>query len=263
MHVRALSWRTDLLVNRFDGRMEDRGDHLFVETPSNPTFYWGNYLLFDGPPRDGDFARWTGLFADAFAHAPGVRHVALGWDGTEGAVGEVAPFLDAGFTLDPAVTLVATEVVPPPRPNDRVRVRPLVTDGEWAAALEYKIAGADGFDPETYRPFKTAKMACWRRMVEQGRGRWFGAFDGDVLVADCGVVTDGELARFQSVATSPAHRRRGIAGTLVYEVARHALGEMGVRRVVIVAEADEAPARIYASVGFREVERSMAVVRMP
>lgn len=57
MQVRSLGYRTDLIFPAFDGQITDRGDYLVVRTPSNPTFYWGNFLLFDRPPGDGDFER--------------------------------------------------------------------------------------------------------------------------------------------------------------------------------------------------------------
>ena len=49
MHIRSLGWRTDLIFPRFDGVVTDRGDYLVVRTPSNPGFYWGNFLLLDAP----------------------------------------------------------------------------------------------------------------------------------------------------------------------------------------------------------------------
>lgn len=50
MNIRSLGYRTDLLFPRFDGEVIDRGDYTVIRTPSNPTFYWGNFLLFDQPP---------------------------------------------------------------------------------------------------------------------------------------------------------------------------------------------------------------------
>src|SRR3990172_6867910 len=62
MNPRSLAWRTDLIFPRFDGEILDRGRYLVIRTPSNPTFYWGNFLLFDGPPAPGDDEPWPPLF---------------------------------------------------------------------------------------------------------------------------------------------------------------------------------------------------------
>lgn len=41
MEVRSLGYRTDLALLRLGGsEFEDRGDHLVVRTPHNPTFWW-------------------------------------------------------------------------------------------------------------------------------------------------------------------------------------------------------------------------------
>lgn len=65
MQVNSLGYRTDLIFHRFDGQVLDRGDYLVIKTPTNPTFYWGNFLLFAEPPGDGDDVRWTMLASAA------------------------------------------------------------------------------------------------------------------------------------------------------------------------------------------------------
>lgn len=62
----------------------------------------------------------------------------------------------------------------------------------------------------------------------------------------------GEFAEVMAVATLPSARRRGLAGALTALLARHAHDEAGVRTVLLSAQ-DEAVARVYARVGFRQV----------
>ena len=51
MDVESLGYRTDLALLRLGGStIEDRGDHLVVRSPYNPTFYWGNFLLLEHVP---------------------------------------------------------------------------------------------------------------------------------------------------------------------------------------------------------------------
>ena len=78
--------------------------------------------------------------------------------------------------------------------------------------------------------------------------------DGEQLLADLGIYHNGRLGRFQSVETHPETRREGIAGWLVYQASQFALARFPIQQLVIVAEADSAPARLYQSVGYRFAE---------
>ena len=78
MDVTSLGFRTDLaLLERAGSTIDDRGDHLVVRTPSNPTFYWGNFLLLDHVPAADRVEEWLERFVAAF---PEARHRALGFD---------------------------------------------------------------------------------------------------------------------------------------------------------------------------------------
>ena len=43
--LRSVGYRTDLFVCAFDGVVEERDRYVVIRTPSNPSFWWGNYLL--------------------------------------------------------------------------------------------------------------------------------------------------------------------------------------------------------------------------
>ena len=110
----SLAYRTDLMFPRFDGRVRDGGDYLVVESPSNPGYYWGNFLLFQSPPRAGDAERWPAAFAHELGTAPGITHVSLGWGGDER--GEIQPLLDAGYRgRGPGAPAAGSHAPPPDR----------------------------------------------------------------------------------------------------------------------------------------------------
>jgi hypothetical protein len=100
MNVRSLGYRTDLIFTAFDGEIVDRGDYLVIRSPANPTFYWGNYLLFSRPPQAGDVRKWRDLFAREIGTPPETEHQVFGWDSPEGHEGVIQPFLQAGFRLN-------------------------------------------------------------------------------------------------------------------------------------------------------------------
>lgn len=237
MEIRSRGYRTDLIFPRFEGVVADRGDCVVVRTPSNPAFYWGNFLLFAHPPDGDSLPAWTRRFRAEIASVQRARHVALGWDSPEGERGAVEPFLAEGFILSENAVLTAKTLVPPRHCNADVQIRPLAADAVWAQALENHVAVRGGeFAEAEYRPFKARQLALYRRMTDAGLGAWFGAFVGARLVADLGVFTDGSLARFQQVGTHPDFRSRGICGTLVYESARYARTRLGVERLVMTAD---------------------------
>ena len=256
MKIKSLGYRTDLFFWKFDGEIHDRGDYLVILTPSNPTFYWGNLLLFSSPPAKGDFERWKNIFADEISSRQETHHLVFGWDGIDGETGEGQPFLDAGFKLVQSIVMTARQIVLPPKYNHEVDIRPLSRDWEWQQALENQINCRDAeFGLENYTVFKRAKMERYRQMTQAGLGEWFGAFYRDRLVAGLGLYCEDGVARYQSVETHPDFRRRGICGTLVHQAARYGFERMGASVLVMIADEQYFAGRIYESIGFKTEER--------
>jgi ribosomal protein S18 acetylase RimI-like enzyme len=260
VEVKSLGYRTDLIFPAFDGEILDRGSYLVVRTPSNPTFYWGNFLLFERPSGEGDYDRWRELFAREIGIPPAINHITFGWDTVRGEEGEAAPFLAGGFRLARSTVLAARRLRPPAHAAAGLAVRPLASDGDWARAVENQVATREPEHAEGgYRIFRERAMARYRAMAEQGLGGWFGGFLGDRLVADLGIFRSDKLGRCQSVETLPEFRRRGYAGTLVFEASAYAMDRYGLDTLVIVAETDSAAGRLYRSLGFAEAERQMGL----
>lgn len=263
MKLRSLGYRTDLIFARFAGSITDRGEYLVIRTPSNPTFFWGNFLLFANPPQTGDFDRWKALFAREIGTPDQVRHLAFGWDTVEGETGEVAPFLAAGFDLDTSIVLTARQVHIPPKFNPGVEIRAFESDEDWEQATQNQIAHREPqFSLEGYTKFRRAKMASYRAMAAQGLGHWFGAYVEGQLAGDLGLFvdqTEDKVGRFQFVTTYETFRRQGVCSTLVYKVAQFGFTNMGVETLVMVADEDYFAARIYESVGFQPTERQASL----
>jgi ribosomal protein S18 acetylase RimI-like enzyme len=264
MNIRSLGWRTDLIFPRFDGIVEDRGDCLVVRTPTNPGYYWGNFLLFRDPPAVDSLPAWKERFRLEISSIQPADHVTFGWDSPEGEAAALEPFLAEGFRLEENVVLSAETLSPPPHVNGEIGVRPLASAEDWAQVLRNQVECRPAeFALEDYRVFKERQMARYRRMAEAGAGAWYGAFLDDRVVADLGIFVDGGLARFQRVETHPDFRRRGICGTLVYEAARQARSSLGAERMVIVADENYHAGRIYAALGFRRTERQLGLELRP
>jgi ribosomal protein S18 acetylase RimI-like enzyme len=261
MEIASLANRTDLaMLERSGSQVTDRGTHLVVRTPDNPTFWWGNFLLLADPPADREEAAdWLQVFEREF---PDARHRTFGIDRTDGSVDDLAAFSALGMDVEESSVMTAQAVHEPPRPNTDATYRPLVSDDDWAQQVEVARAGEDEFGNDL--AFVTARARAERRLVDAGHGAWWGAFEGDRLLASMGLFTASEgLARFQNVKTHPDARGRGLAGTLVHRVSRYGFEELGADTLVMVADPDYLAIRIYRSVGFADTERQLQAERKP
>lgn len=262
--IRGLGWRTDLALLEISGsEIDDRGDHLVVRTPRNPTFWWGNFLLLADPPTDAaEAAHWLATFEQEF---PRARHRTFALDGATPTLDGAARFAALGLEAEVSTVMTASAVHPPPRPNDEATYRPLESDADWAQQVELTMAGETiGYD----RPFCEARTVAHRSLVDAGHGQWWGAFEDGRLLSSMGLFTASPgLARFQTVKTHPDARGRGLAGTLVHRVSRFGLDSspdgLGAHTLVMVADPDYLAIRVYRSVGFTDSESQLGVERKP
>jgi GNAT superfamily N-acetyltransferase len=253
-------WQTDVAVLRLGGaEVTEHADHLVVREPGNPRFHWGNFLLVTDPTTVDDADRWLERFAEEF---PDAEHVALGLVVEPAA----APWEAKGLSLETDDVLSA-EVLPRVLPcPDGYTARAFSTADDWAqhVAVGLRANERSGeHEAEGHAAFTAARAATRRTLVERGIGAWFGAFHGEDLVADLGIVDCGEAtARYQSVGTDAAHRRRGLAGHLIGLAARWA-EEQGCTRWVIITEVDNPAGRLYRSLGFVPDVQNVQVYRAP
>jgi len=260
----SITFQTESIFWRAEGEVLDRDDYWLIRTPANPTYYGGNLIYFAHPPKDGDSTRWINLFKNEFKGEPNVKHVFMMWDIPGNEIGITIPFVDSGFEVQANVTLMTDEVVQPPRINNRIEVRRIETDRQWDQVLEAKLKDRNPrFDLETYTPFKRKWLEVRRRLADQKRGDWFGAYMDEQMVGDLGLFFDGSVARFQDVGTDAEFRRMGVCGTLVYEVSKSALASGRTEALVMIADESYHAAKIYESVGFRPVERHATACRYP
>ena len=272
--LRSLALTTDLDVLALDSAITRRPGYLVVCSPSNPRFFWGNLLLFDGPPGVGDRARWEALFDAEFEDSKGVEHRAFAWDRIDGEAGTLREEFGArGYTIDESVGLVATpaELRPHPRENPEVVIQALdPTPGAdehlWEAVVALQTANREEVhDEESYLAFSQARLRDLRARLLAGRGAWFVALDGPdgPVAASCGVVVTDTRGRFQTVDTALAYRRRGICSRLVVEAARVSAERYGATQLVIVADANYHALGLYESLGFRRAERVFGTYLRP
>ena len=162
---RSLVWATGLDVLPLNRVVERRSGFLLIRSPSNPTHYWGNFLLFDREPVAGDARRWEALFDEAFGDDPRVITARSRGTGPDGVVGAAADeFVPRGYDLQESVGLRADphQLVPHPRENREVIVQALdsaigADEPLWDAVVELQVAGREaGHEENAYRSFSRA-----------------------------------------------------------------------------------------------------------
>jgi ribosomal protein S18 acetylase RimI-like enzyme len=271
---RSLVLATDIDVLSIDHTVTRRDGCMVVHSPSNPTFWFGNFLIFEDAPGPGDGQRWERRFEREFADEPRVRHRTFRWDRTDGETGAATQeFTARGYDLESVIGLVAEpgELVAHPRANQEVGIRPLdpTTGGPdeplWASVVEIQVAGRDPrMSHAEYRDFSRTRQAELRALFVAGRGAWYVALtSAGEVAASCGIVTTGDRGRFQAVETAERHRRRGLCSRLVVDAGAHAAAEHSLRTLVIAADADYHALGLYESLGFRRQERVSSVCRRP
>jgi len=258
MDVTSLGFRTDLALLSASGSVvEDRGTHLVVRTPANPTYYWGNFILLAEPPVPGGEREVVGAFHTEF---PEAGHVSIGIDTADLTPVSRAGFEAAGLVVDVASVLTASELRAPREVEGEVR--PLRSASDWESRARLSLAIEERDDEESHLRFARGRNVQEQALIDAGRGTRFGVLvDNEVVSTAAVFTTEDGVARFQSVETHPGHRRKGLAAAAVHAAGRHAVEHLGARTLVIVADDDGEAIGIYRRLGFADTERQLMLER--
>jgi GNAT superfamily N-acetyltransferase len=239
-------WETDLAILRLSGSIITAfPDHLVIRSPHNPEFHWGNFILVTNKDAVDDASRWFDVFQQAF---PNVKWVSIGLP----LHPEASDAWDVlGLELERMEVMKASSMPKMAELDGDYNSRQLQGQ-DWELLLERELSEnlkSGEHDPESFERFMRKTIETEQRLCEIGKAAWFGAFDGDELVADLGIVVCGETARYQSVQTDERHRRKGLASHLLGMAANWA-AEQGCTSWVIVTESSNDAGRVYKKAGF-------------
>lgn len=261
--IKNLSFRTDAIFHLRDGFVEEYADYFAIRTPSNPTFWFGNFIIFKKAPRPGDLPRWLQIHEHVFRNT--LNHITLGWD--EDQPGVTEEFIDAGFKTHDGIVLSMASYENRAAINPDLLVRKLRTDLDWKQIvdLQIEIDLKDFQHKDDGGVFRSTHMKSLRTMAEEGHGDWWGAFHQDELIGGMGLYFDVDrtLGRFQYVTTRSSYRRQRVCTTLLDQVVRHAFEAVDPEQLVLNTGADASnPAiKVYENFGFVPTARSYALVK--
>ena len=254
MHVTSLGFRTDLALLTASGSVvEDRGTHLVVRSPDNPSYFWGNFLLLARPPVPGGEREVVAAFHTEF---PQADHVSIGIDTADLTDEARAAFEAAGMTVDVGTVLTASSLQAPREVE--ADVRPLAGDDEWEArarlsqqlypqtpedafmtfARQQELPGASSGRRRSraaLRRLRRRRARLHRRHLRhRGRRR----------------ALPERRDPPRAPTSGPGRSRRPRGG-------KHALDHLDVRTLVIVADTDGDAIGIYRRLGFADAERQL------
>jgi ribosomal protein S18 acetylase RimI-like enzyme len=269
--IHSLVWATDIDVLAPDHTIHRRDGYWVVGSPGNPTYWWGNFLLFDDAPAAGAGPGWERLFAAEFAERPEVTHRTFAWDRVDGEAGAAAQeFVARGYKLEWSCGLIAAagRLTSHPAANREVEVRALDPDGDeelWEAVVDLHCGNAsEEMQGSGYhRAFVRRRQQELREIFRAGRGSWYLALIGGLVAGSLGIVVTAGRARFQSVDTVPAFRRQGVARRLVFDAAQDARRRYEIEQFVIAADPEYHAIGIYEELGFARVEMVGGAMRRP
>lgn len=250
----SLLTRTENMV--FNTReVIDRGDHLVIRTPTNPSFYNGNQVTLPGPPHAADLPRLEALFVEAFGTLP---HRCFEWAGGPPPPEDVAVFEAAGYSLSTAQCMTTARPRLDQPIDTSLRVERVRGNLAWGDVLSFWIdcAPRQGF-------VFAARMAA-DHASRPGPGDWWIARDGaGRVVGSLGLYFGEGHGRFQNIQTHAGHRRQGVCRTLMTRAMQYAVEHYPFDALVIAADVDDFPRHLYASFGFEPVHLQTEMFRAP
>lgn len=224
--------------------------------PAHPGYWFGNCLLLHDAPEPSALSRWRRVWDRELGSTPGLERVVLLAETPAADVPEgLAESARAeGLELEVEDVLVLDTLrAHPPTPG--VQIRP-VTGEEWAAVVDLSIRHSEAGQED----FRRWRMGEYARLIEAGRGAWWAAWHDGLPVASAGLFHGDGLSRYQQVLTHAAHRRQGIAAALVAGMVAAHLAETPDDPLVIVADRDSSPARLYRRVGFTPAATALTLI---
>jgi hypothetical protein len=243
------AYKTHLFFPEFDGLIENHERFLCVRTPSNNDFMWGNFLLFESPPKKTDLQEWKKIYSTLFPH--NTWFMTFGWNRGEVDPGTQSQLLSEKFLIETDTVLIMDNSELPTKFNSGVTLQVVSTKSAWDFVthqhIEFLCSGAHRSEQIK---FEQSRFSTYQKMSEAGFGYWFVALLDGIPAGDMGIFFNGSVARFQEVLTYPFARRNGVCRSLCHLAAKYVRENHPINQFVTIT--DEAHARsAYLDIGFK------------
>jgi GNAT superfamily N-acetyltransferase len=251
--VKTLAMKTDLFFHQLEASMDYIKDYILVKTKTRPEYFWGNYLITTKKIDSTEtLQNILATYSEFFKSHNDFKTIAF--DISDGDIGDETILSEQGFTIERNKLLSTSEVNPPPKFNEKFEFKQISITSEIEQLIEVHVSEDWYLPKEQEIPFLNDKFKSLNELEKRGIGKRFGAYIDGKLVADLGIYSEGTLGRFNDVATHKEYQRRGLCGSLVYKASQYAFEKMGIDLLTMQADENYHAAKIYESVGFKEIE---------
>ena len=224
-----------------------------VITPQNPSLFWGNFLIFKTDSAICSPSEIQEIWKECFHAYPMVRHQAFIWDRLLPNDVALSAFGAAGYELYLTSILKAPKTLLC-RDWD---VRLLTRKHELNAALDLDMVVNYQGNQNGVRNVFEKKYCNYLTSIQNEQARWFGIYQGDLLIGSAGVLLENDSAVIVDVQTHENNRMQGICRTLISKI----LDFAGARSVYIEADAHSLASKIYEKFGFKDLGNEVTVFK--
>lgn len=231
----------------YGNRVERQALATYVHNLEHPAVWDANHLSGVRATDRADIEQVLGHADHVFTHCPH-RFVLVDPLTPEAFVARLA--LDDFKELSPTLQMVLDG--PFAARGADVEFRAVVTDDDWRVL--YELVRLDQLEGKATRGM-TLDDAITRGLVAGYRSKaavsqfFLATMDGVTCAYGSSVVGPYAMGIVEDLFTLPAYRRRGIATAMIRHAVVHAR-ERGMGPMLIGGLADEAPKKLYASLGF-------------
>lgn len=253
---KSLGAQTNFLMDSFLAETDERDEYFVIQTPSRPTYFWGNYILMKQPPTLGCFKKWIDIYEKEIGKRDNLGFCSITFDYDPDKTFDTSEFNDNGFRVGVDKILVADKVIRPRKINEELIIK------EYDLSNHIKEYVELHFDPDWIYGSETEQMEFitgqgkeFASLIKKNSAKRYGGFLNGKLIADLGIYWDDNVVRFNSISTHSLYRRQGACSTLVYKVSKSLLEQFPLKKLVMQADEDYHAAGIYESIGFNQTDK--------
>ncbi len=258
---------SDVFVRHPDTHFSNDENFIAYKTPSRSDYWWGAYLVSREEITNANLGLALREWEIRLGSLADIKKKIIQWEVPIDHFPTDAAELASVFDVPPesvsinSVLVATASTMPPHEPLSALTLEEARSGNDFDEIMRMSLADLES-TPESpaTEDFLRWKHGQFCNAVSNGEGKWWMLKHNGEFVANCGLFTCGQTARFREVTTHPRWRRHGFARALCHLVLVEGFKDSIIERVVIVAEHNSSAERIYKSVGFSPCSFQIALV---